>query len=158
MGDARRKKLGKSRSREWHCYHASGHPKLDEDVSEGHWKAGAGPTWHVGTVSIWIIAAEDRVGLVAVHDDVQGANGFCGRSTAEVLSVDGALVAPAVDVVLGMLRKNNGLTQTLAELSCLRGIAAIVDAEFIDGTSVPWLLSAAEWCLALEVLFSSWSS
>ena len=76
-------------------------------------------TWHQSAVSIWIVAAEDRIGFVAIHNNVECSNGFSSRCTAKVLAVDGTLIAPAIDVILGMLSELDSLIQTLSQLGYL---------------------------------------
>lgn len=73
----------------------------------------SGLTWHQRAVPIWIVATEDGACFVPIHDNVEGSDCFRSGSIAKVLAVDATLVAPTVDVVLGMLSELNGLIQTL---------------------------------------------
>lgn len=118
----------------------------------------ASPVREVGAVLIGVIATEQGTVPVAIDDDVQRSGSLDSGAVSKVLLVEITLVAPAIDMVFGVLGEDHGLLETFADLVSLRGVAAGVDLPFSDGTGVPWsLLSDLERCLSL-LLDWSWSS
>lgn len=105
-----------------------------------YWESSAILTGHILAVSVGIVAAEEGVFFVAVHDRIESADDLGSRSTSEVLAVELAATSPAVDMVFRMLGKLYSIVKALTELMCLRGVAAGVDSELGNGSSIPWLL------------------
>jgi hypothetical protein len=95
-----------------------------------------GPSFQ-STVSIRVITPEEDVGLVAVHDDIVGADGLHGGPIAKVLPVDLALIAPTEDMGLCVPGELNRLVQTGLDLSALGCIAAGVDGVGGNRASIP---------------------
>lgn len=96
-----------------------------------------GGTTFQSTVAVGVITPEENVGLVAVDDNIVGADGLHGGSVAKVLPVDLALVAPAEDMGLCVPGELDRLVQAGLDLPALGGIAAGVDGVGGHGTSVP---------------------
>lgn len=98
-------------------------------------------TRHHLTNAIRVVAAEKRLFLVAIDDNVVSAYNVGGRiACAKVLQIDTAIVAPSIDVVFGMLGELNRLVQALTKLVGFRSITARVDAKLVDGAGIPGLL------------------
>lgn len=96
-----------------------------------------GTTFKV-TVLVWIVTPEEYTLLVSVDDHVVGADGLEGGPVAEILPVDGALVAPAQDVSFGVVGQGDGLVQADLDLVALGGIAAGMDGILGDCAGVPY--------------------
>lgn len=93
-------------------------------------------TWKLA-VTVDVVAAEENARLVAVHNLCEPPKRLTGGSIAKVLLVDDGLIAPAQDVVAGLLADHHGFPEAALEVALLGGIAGRVDGVLAHRAGVP---------------------
>jgi hypothetical protein len=70
-------------------------------------------------VPIRIIATEEGIFFVSVHNGVERTDDLRRRSISEVLAVELTAASPPEDVFFGVLSELYGIVEALAKLMCL---------------------------------------
>lgn len=100
-------------------------------------------TWKLA-VTVDVVAPEENASLVAIYDLGEPSERLAGGSVAKVLLVDSGLVAPAQDVVAGLLADDHGFPEAALEVALLGGIARRVDGVLAHRAGVP-LSAGRRW-------------